>query len=222
MRSGQASATSDPPFGCSFPSSCSLQSKQTTHLEAASTPARNFNVRLQKSYVSQWPFGSRPSSGWELYARTSIKSRLQNPLSEGKYRDRAECRDFWGTNRTLPINPVFRPELQHCSEPAPQRRQSIARGVSPWDKTLAQREPRRGGRSGCVGSSDAPPGLSNTILSISQGLTPLAINCRRCGATCRRVTSPKFLDEQKGAKRSFAWPLFTFADSTSSSFSTRP
>ena len=39
-------------------------------------------------------------------------------------------------------------------------------------------EPRRGGRSGCAESSAAPPGLSWHARHSSQGLTPLAIDCR--------------------------------------------
>ena len=58
---------------------------------------------------------------------------------------------------------------------APEGRQSVARGVSPWNPAPPEAQPRRG-------ESDYRPSGANSIASGSQGLTPLATDCRPSGA----------------------------------------
>ena len=79
--------------------------------------------------------------------------------------------------------PAERGVNQACRPGAAKRRQSIARGVSPWDVIKPHAyEPRKGRRSSAdftVGA--APPGLAAIVRTSSQGLTPLAIDLHPSG-----------------------------------------
>ena len=66
---------------------------------------------------------------------------------------------------------------------APKGRQSIARGVSPWDMIgNIQMSPGRGDRNAGFPATVAPSGLAAIALPPHQGLTPLAIDYRPSGA----------------------------------------
>src|SRR5262249_27717627 len=67
---------------------------------------------------------------------------------------------------------------------APEGRRSIARGASPWYTTAPPSgfQPRRGGSTGHVAGTAAPPGLNPFLQIPFQGLAPLAIDCRPSGA----------------------------------------
>jgi ABC-type transport system involved in cytochrome c biogenesis permease subunit len=69
---------------------------------------------------------------------------------------------------------------------APEGRPSIARGVSPWEFDQYTTQAPKGRHSETAPNySVAPPGLASCRGLIVQGLTPLAIDCRRSAAVNR-------------------------------------
>ena len=72
---------------------------------------------------------------------------------------------------------------------APEGRQSVARGASPWERRHHTRKPRRGERTGARFASLSPlRGLRTGLARTDQGLAPLAIDCRPFGAEKRAVS----------------------------------
>src|SRR5204863_5881366 len=68
---------------------------------------------------------------------------------------------------------------------AAERRQSLARGASPWTSERGSEEAPEGRQSP---APVAPPGL-HFLCDVSQGLAPLANNCRRYAAPGLNGTS---------------------------------
>lgn len=76
---------------------------------------------------------------------------------------------------------------------AAERRQSIARGASPWTATTAADDSPAGAAETPSQAHCRPYGASDRVRACSQGLTPLAIHCRPCGANVNLPGSRRFI-----------------------------